>query len=109
MRWFLFLDDVLTPWGRDDFDDWRPHRSLVKVATSVEEAIQMIAEHGLPERMSLDGSLGLGPTGMDFLRWMKESHRGYKGKIKCHSGNIHMALSMSNFVEDVWGLDVLDN
>lgn len=108
MRWWMFLDDVLTPWGKDEFDHWRPHRSLVKVATSVDEAIQMIADHGLPERMSLDGSLGWGPSGMDFLRWLKTNHRDYKGKIHCHSGNGNMAQSMSDFVEDVWGEDVLD-
>jgi hypothetical protein len=65
MAWTLFLDDERTPhWflshnGED-----------VLVARSSDEARQLIADFGLPERISFDHDLGGADTGMVFLWWL---------------------------------------
>ena len=60
--WKLFLDDLRTP----------PNGGW-EIARSYEEAINLISERGMPQRIAFDHDLGTEKTGMDFARWMVES------------------------------------
>ena len=61
-QWKLFLDDLRTPPN----DGW-------EIARSYEEAINLISERGMPQRIAFDHDLGTGKTGMDFAKWLVES------------------------------------
>lgn len=67
MNYDLFLDDERHPPRRND-KDWC-------VARSMDEAIHLIEELGVPDTISFDHDLGSHngqplPSGMDFAKWL---------------------------------------
>ncbi len=60
--WKLFLDDKRTPTTAG----W-------EIACTYEQAVRLIAERGMPQRIAFDHDLGAEKSGMDFAKWLVES------------------------------------
>jgi len=75
----LYLDDSRFP---KSSGNWR-------IARSVDEAIQMISEFGLPDQISFDHDLGENQkTGYDFAKWIVWNELDTRGIfINVHSAN----------------------
>jgi hypothetical protein len=87
--WSLFIDDERFP--KDNSKNY-------VIARSMEEAINLIEQHGCPNYISFDHDLGCdeqntpSPTGYDFAHWLVNSD--IDGKINIPEGfqfNVHSA------------------
>lgn len=101
--WNLFLDDERHPF---------PHCTTANlvICRTAEEAIKEIEKRGcLPNTMYLDGYLGVGMHGMQFLMWLKKNHKeeARKSKYNFHSSDFETKNNMATFVLDVWGRDAI--
>lgn len=107
----LFLDDLRNP----PDDSWT-------VARSMEEAIAIVRANPTIEYMSLDHDLGdalceeagegceepnrkdcvhrAAPTGMDFLKWVRDNDAWPVHKPNVHSANPVGAANMRNLIDD---------
>lgn len=93
----LFVDDVRNP--PEDGSPWI-------LARSYEQAIGLFLEHGIPDYISFDHDLGMGPTGYDLVKWMVEQH--LEGLIKfpsnftfkVHSANPVGAENITNYLNN---------
>jgi len=97
----LYLDDVRTP---KNPDGWTIVRSVAEAKHLLENTTELVTS------MSLDHDLGEGPggedknapTGLDLLRWIRDTQRWPLSKPMVHSANPVGAQRMRDFIED-WG------
>lgn len=107
--WILFLDDQRRPNSRStmaDVPDMENASILKQVrwARTFDEATTLIEFCGMPTAMYLDGHLGPGKSGMDFLKWLAENHRDAMRNVTvhCHSGCWETQHAMRTFVTTTW-------
>jgi hypothetical protein len=91
--WGLFLDDERQPISAGSFFS-SPTPVVVRVARSVDEAIELLGANGVPSRISFDHDLGPSqPTAMAFMRYIIDAHLDKKldlsaiEKVQVHSAN----------------------
>ncbi len=95
----LYLDDVRLPRNPEG---WTIARSVAEAKHLLESTTELCTA------MSLDHDMGEGPggegdeapSGMDFLRWIRETGRWPLTKPIVHSANPAGGDRMRNFVED---------
>lgn len=105
--WTMFLDDQRRPFSDDTAtilkDDDKANRSL-RWAKDFDHAVAQIEFYELPTRMYLDGYLGPGKTGLQFLQWLKANHLEAMKKVEvfCHSSDWETLHTMREFVNETW-------
>lgn len=106
MEWILFLDDEREPFGSHKKEFGHLDKDKTVICKDAGEAIAKITKDGLPVEMHLDGYLGLGLHGMQFLMWLKQYHSdGMKNvEVSCHSSDFETRQDMRRFVYDAFGV-----
>ena len=102
MTWNLFLDDER---NIDIFQDsdWEQHQWVV--AKSTKEAIILIKNLGLPERIALDFHLQYGDTTIQFLKELR-SHTSVMPMYRVHSSDFTAPKRIREFIQKTFDISL---
>jgi len=106
-NWALWVDDTKRPYDTS-FRNMYPSLKRwgnITWAQTCEEAQMFIEEFGLPAIIYLDGYLGTGMPGMEFLKWLKTHHYEAMKDVKfcAISSDLYGSQAMRKWVGCVWG------
>jgi hypothetical protein len=107
--WILFVDDNKSPFDiniRSRFPSLKTYTTeSTLVVKTLEDAKMLIKHEGMPVHLYLDGYLGPGEHGQTLLSWLKSNYREEMKQVwfTCISDDRAAAVSMEQFVSDVWG------
>jgi len=100
MSYNLFIDDErAVSWALPDYTDWGVLPWVI--ARSSEEALKIVQERGIPDRLALDFNLGYGDSILVFLKAFRK-HTDKMPEWRCHSATWSAERMIASFVEDVF-------
>lgn len=93
----LYLDDVRTPRSPED---WTIVRSVAEAKHVLENTTELVSAMSLDHDLGEDENGKELPSGLDFLKWVKETDRWPLTRPIIHSANPAGGQRMRDFVAD---------
>ena len=93
----LYLDDVRTPRNPED---WTIVRSVAEAKQVLEGTTELVSAMSLDHDLGEDADGKEEPTGLDFLKWVRDNDRWPLNRPIVHSANPAGGQRMRDFVED---------